>query len=71
MVVAEALRSAIAKRTLTRNDTGDSIGNITVSIGTTSYQADSDTLHSFMKRADEALYIAKNNGRNRAFSKTD
>ena len=71
MVVAEALRSAIAKRTLTRNDTGDSIGNITVSIGATSYQADSDTLHSFMKRADEALYIAKNNGRNRAFSKTD
>lgn len=71
MAVAESLRSAIARRKLTRNDTGDSMGNITVSIGATAYKPESDTLHSLMKRADDALYIAKNNGRNRAISKTE
>ncbi len=71
MIVAEALRSAIARRNLTRNDTGDTMGNITVSIGATAYKSESDTLHSLIKRADDALYIAKNNGRNRAISKTE
>ncbi len=41
-----------------------SAGNVTVSFGITSYQ-NGDTLKSIFKRCDDALYIAKENGRNR------
>ena len=40
------------------------VGNITVSFGVTSYQ-EGDNVEELMKRADDALYIAKNRGRNR------
>ncbi|NLX63755.1 MAG: GGDEF domain-containing protein [Clostridiaceae bacterium] len=40
------------------------IGNITVSFGVTSYQ-EGDKVEDLMKRADTALYMAKNGGRNR------
>lgn len=40
-----------------------SVGNKTVSIGLTLSKND-DTISSLIKRADEALYMAKNNGRN-------
>ncbi len=39
-------------------------GKITVSFGVTEYK-DGDTIESILKRCDDALYIAKNNGRNR------
>ena len=42
-------------------------GPITVSFGVTQYQ-DNDTLESLFKRCDDALYIAKENGRNRVES---
>ncbi len=41
---------------------GENIG-VTVSIGTTKY-VNSDTQESLIQRADKALYIAKNNGKN-------
>ena len=37
---------------------------VTISLGATFIQKD-DTKHSLFKRADEALYISKNSGRNR------
>ena len=42
----------------------DHAGKITVSIGVSAYD-DGITLDEFVRRADEALYAAKNNGRNR------
>ena len=39
-------------------------GKITASFGVTEYK-DGDTLESFFKRCDDALYVAKENGRNR------
>jgi diguanylate cyclase (GGDEF)-like protein len=39
-------------------------GNITASFGVTEY-VDGDTIESIFKRCDDALYLAKNNGRNR------
>jgi diguanylate cyclase (GGDEF)-like protein/PAS domain S-box-containing protein len=42
----------------------DRIGKITVSIGVSTYDNEL-TLDEFIRRADEALYAAKNNGRNR------
>ncbi len=41
-----------------------SAGNVTVSFGITSYQK-GDSLKSIFKRCDDALYVAKENGRNR------
>jgi len=41
----------------------DSVKDITVSFGVTTYQ-ENDTLTSLFNRCDEALYIAKNSGRN-------
>ncbi len=40
------------------------IGNITVSFGVTTYQ-EGDKVDDILKRADTALYLAKNGGRNR------
>ncbi|MCP1727761.1 diguanylate cyclase (GGDEF)-like protein [Natronospira proteinivora] len=45
-----------------REDIGDQCA-CTASFGVVDYQAD-DTLHNLFHRADEALYVAKSNGRN-------
>lgn len=63
--VAETIRAAIAARELKRRDSGESYGQITVSIGVSSYRRESDDMKSLIKRADEALYKSKNKGRNR------
>lgn len=42
----------------------ETAGKITASFGVTEYQKE-DTIESIFKRCDEALYIAKENGRNR------
>ena len=57
-ILAEKLRIIV-------NDfTFDEVGHKTVSIGISDFQKD-DTIESLFKKADEALYEAKNGGRNR------
>jgi diguanylate cyclase len=63
--VAEMIRSGIADKGLKRRDTGETFGSITVSIGVSRFRHDSDTLPTLIKRADDALYTSKHNGRNR------
>ena len=65
MKVAEIIRQAIASKELKRRDTGENYGTITVSMGVARFHEDSDTLPTLIKRADDALYVAKNLGRNR------
>jgi diguanylate cyclase len=65
MKVAELVRGAIASKELKRKDTGENYGVITVSIGASAFRHASDTLPSLIKRADDALYQAKRQGRNR------
>ncbi|MGB5867623.1 MAG: transporter substrate-binding domain-containing protein [Arcobacteraceae bacterium] len=48
------------------NYTFENIGNITASFGITMLQ-ENDTEEALLKRADDALYKAKNNGRNQVF----
>jgi two-component system cell cycle response regulator len=43
---------------------GDSIP-VTVSVGVSEFQGPSDTAEALMRRADQALYAAKREGRNR------
>lgn len=65
MAVAEAIRKSIASKELKRKTTGENFGVITVSIGVAMFRPDQDSSSSFIGRADEALYISKNSGRNR------
>lgn len=62
--LAESLRQALAKKELKNRKTGQSFGQITLSIGAAAYRP-SDTADTLIERADEALYLAKRNGRNR------
>jgi diguanylate cyclase len=64
LVVAELLRRSISSKELKRRDTGDMIGKITVSIGVAAFRPKEDTIPVFIKRADDALYRSKENGRN-------
>ncbi|WP_268871390.1 GGDEF domain-containing protein [Teredinibacter purpureus] len=59
MELAEKLRNAVAFYTFEENDPL----TITISIGVTLFRKDEPFLKA-LKRADDALYAAKNNGRN-------
>lgn len=61
-VIAERLRSNIERTKITLS-TGETI-MVTVSVGFTERQQ-GDTVETLIRRADEALYHAKNSGRNR------
>ena len=63
--VADMIRSNIASKELKQRNTGENYGTITVSIGVSRLRLDSDTLPTLIKRADEALYRSKRDGRNR------
>ena len=57
-ILAERLRHSIESYNF------EGVGKVTVSFGVTKFN-ENDTSESFIKRADEALYLAKENGRNR------
>src|SRR5574344_407933 len=59
MIAAERLRSAIAACEL------DEIGHITASIGVATFLEHTDNVDELMEITDQAMYIAKRNGRNR------
>ena len=59
MVAAERIRSIIAAKKI------EGVGNITASIGIATYLKHADTIEELLKIVDEAMYSAKENGRNR------
>ena len=61
--ICERLLRDIEKHNFTLRDIGQTIGPITISIGLTPVRA-SDTIEKVLERADQALYAAKNGGRN-------
>jgi len=63
-VVAEQLRKTIAAKVLKSAKTGQSYGNVTLSIGAALLQA-TDTMETIVEQTDAALYLAKHSGRNR------
>ncbi|MFV0347563.1 MAG: diguanylate cyclase, partial [Halodesulfovibrio sp.] len=63
MLVAERLRAAIEKQEVVSSD--GRIIRYTVSAGVAGMRADDTAIGSILKRADNALYTAKNEGRNR------
>ncbi len=62
--VAEHLRATLGSRQLKNKKTGESFGTATISVGAASYNP-GESIGQFVQRADEALYRAKHEGRNR------
>ena len=69
-IVAEQIRQNISAKNLKVIKTGESLGNITVSLGVSEINS-GDTMDSVIERADKALYLAKDAGRNNVKSEGD
>lgn len=68
--VAENIRTTLASRKLTRRASGESLGQVTISLGLAVLRG-SDDAAQFICRADKGLYMAKRGGRNRTSSVED
>jgi diguanylate cyclase len=62
--VAETIRAAVSKAQLVRADNKKPLGQITISAGVATFRKGEDIME-FINRADQALYRAKKEGRNR------
>jgi two-component system cell cycle response regulator len=62
--VAERIRSHAATETFDIGGTGEPL-RVTASVGVASLERPGDTAEAIFKRADQALYVAKREGRNR------
>ncbi|MEQ8965838.1 MAG: diguanylate cyclase [Azospirillaceae bacterium] len=67
VTLAESIRKQVATKRIVRRQTGEKLGNITLSLGAATYRP-GETLVDFVARADAALYAAKRSGRNRTVS---
>ncbi len=65
LVLAERLRQQIESRSIRF---GENTINVTISIGISGYPEHGDEIDSLIKACDDAMYIAKQNGRNRIVS---
>ncbi|MEH6546875.1 MAG: GGDEF domain-containing protein [Sneathiella sp.] len=61
--IANDLRTAVSSKKLVKRSTGENVGKITMSFGVALYTPREDAM-TYINRADEALYAAKNAGRN-------
>lgn len=67
--ISEEIRITLEKSRLKRKNNHESIGQVTISVGIAALKAD-DTVESFIMRADNALYKAKQSGRNKVIDET-
>jgi diguanylate cyclase len=61
---ADRIRESLMGKQLVKKSTGQSMGTITASIGAARFEA-GEAVTNLIRRADEALYMAKRDGRNR------
>jgi diguanylate cyclase (GGDEF)-like protein len=62
--LADRTRELVSRKHLRDATSGEPIGHLSVSIGVAGYVL-AERLDDLIRRADRALYDAKNNGRNR------
>ena len=62
--VGEHVRNQVSKKAVVNRATGKSLGTITISVGAAEF-IPGESVENLIERADEALYMAKNKGRNR------
>jgi diguanylate cyclase len=70
IAIAEKMRLAVRSKEIQNRRTGESLGQITISIGVAEY-AIGESVDEFIARADTALYLAKQMGRDRVCSQLD
>ena len=63
LAVAERIRVAVMGRELVKRSTGESLGQVTISLGIAAYRR-GDTPISLLERADLQMFAAKRKGRN-------
>ena len=68
--IAERIRESVFSKELVKRSTGENLGRITISIGISNLRP-GDTASDLIARADEALYAAKDAGRNMVKSEDD
>ena len=69
-ILTECIRQAISKKSIKNKKTGEDFGKITMSFGIAEYR-NGEISEALVQRADQALYLAKENGRNRVQLETD
>jgi diguanylate cyclase len=69
-LLAEQIRMSLRTMRWTAKESGKSIGSISVSLGVAQYKPD-ETVESLIQRADNALYFAKETGRNKTVTELD
>jgi diguanylate cyclase len=70
VTVADQIRRAVMAKELMKRSSGERLGRVTISVGIAALRGD-DTPQSLIERADNCLYAAKRNGRNRVICETD
>lgn len=68
--VAENIRDFFERTKLKIVSSSKNLGKVTVSIGAAQYKP-GETMENFIDRSDQALYFAKNTGRNRVATESD
>jgi diguanylate cyclase len=68
--VGEHIRRAVMGKELMKRSTGENLGRITISVGVASLHR-GETVAALIERADNCLYAAKRNGRNRVICEVD
>jgi diguanylate cyclase len=68
--VAENIREVFSKGKLKKSGSSTYLGQLTVSIGVGQYHSN-ETAKEFVQRTDQALYFAKENGRNRVATESE
>lgn len=70
LTVADHIRRAVMTKELIKRSSAERLGRVTVSIGVAALRPH-DTPASLIERADNCLYAAKRNGRNRTICESD
>ena len=70
ITVADHIRRAVMTKELMRRSNGERLGRVTISIGAAVLRP-GDTAQLLIERADNCLYAAKRNGRNRVIGEAD
>ncbi len=71
IIAAEKLRSVIEAESFAGEEKSQPGGRLTLSLGVSSYPDDTSDINNLLELADQALYKAKNQGRNRVASFSD
>ena len=65
--IGERIRTQVGAKKIMKRSTNEDMGTITLSVGVSLYQP-GEPLADLMKRADDALYLAKGSGRNQVLT---